>query len=193
MTAAILSLAIAGTRQAATSPVWVDFVATGVVVLVFACGPLYVWWAFNRWEQGGSDSNESEGEGDGGGGGRRGGRTPPKGSPDADPSWWPEFEQQFAAHIACHLDARDDATPAIPRNARLAIAAIRTDRRPGRGEVRLDGVVLGSERVTGDPAVLRRRPRHPSRPVWPLLELPLATERSEPPGSLEHERSQFAG
>jgi hypothetical protein len=107
---AILSAAIGSTRHDSRAT---PYVAAGIVVLIFVCGPIYLWWAVRHWDTGGGGPKDGEGDGEGGdGGGRRGGRTPPKGSPDTDPEWWPEFERQFSAHVLCDLDARDDLMPA---------------------------------------------------------------------------------
>jgi hypothetical protein len=108
MTVAVASAAIGGAAHAARSASWIAEVAAGLVVLVFACGPLYLWLILVHWHRGGGDSDD--GQGDDGGGGRRRDRTPPKGSPNTDPEWWPEFEREFAAHVGCHLDARDGVT-----------------------------------------------------------------------------------
>jgi hypothetical protein len=133
MTVAVISAAIGGTGHALwtghapRSAPWTADVISGLVVLVFACGPLYLWWILGRRQPGQGDSND--GDDGGGGGGRRRDRTPPKGSPNTDPEWWPEFERDFAAHVGPHREAGDDLTPAIPRSARLACAPIHRSRR----------------------------------------------------------------
>lgn len=74
---------------------WIAFVTIGLVALVFAWGPLYLWWALGRGEQGDGDSDSDSGGGGWGGGNNR----PPKSPPETDPEWWPEFERQFEQHV----------------------------------------------------------------------------------------------
>ena len=113
MTLAVAFAAIGGTGHAPGSAPWLAYAASALILMVLGCGPMYVWWALGRGEQGGGDS--SDGDGEGGGGGWGGGGSPPKGSPNTNPEWWPEFERQFAGHVASHLDERTHITGAAAR------------------------------------------------------------------------------